>query len=56
MMVFAHSSIYTHVKDIDTSRVCCGVANLCFNKGAIAIGFKIVEKSFLFICCHLTSG
>lgn len=53
MMVFAHHSVYTMVKDVDTSRVSCGVANLVFNKGAIAIGFKLLNKSFLFICSHL---
>lgn len=56
IMVLAHTSVYSHVKDVDTSRVCCGVANMCFNKGALAIGFRFVKKSFVFICCHLTSG
>ena len=53
LMIFAHQSIYSQVKDIDISYVPCGVGNIIYNKGAIAIGFKIVDKSFLFVCCHL---
>ena len=53
LIIFAHQSIHSYIKDIDVSSVSCGVANIIYNKGAIAIGFKLLDKSFLFISCHL---
>lgn len=29
---------------------------MIYNKGGLAIGFHLAKESFLFLCCHLTSG
>jgi len=64
LCVFVHRSLLPYVKsnsmesflinlDIESSEVATGIGNLLGNKGAVAVSFRIGNRSFLFVNCHL---
>jgi len=54
--IFVHNSIKNKFLNIRSGKIKTGFMNMFANKGAVAISFKYLNKSFLFINCHLTAG
>lgn len=51
--IFVHSTIETLVNSVETKNVACGAMGICNNKGAMGCSFRIGNRSFLAINCHL---
>ena len=56
LCIYCHKSIAKIITNVEIKKVTCGLLNCCPNKGAIGCSFRIHQKTFMIICCHLASG
>lgn len=56
LILFAHKSVYRFIDNVQYDAVPTGLANILGNKGGVGISFEIMNKSMLFVNCHLAHG
>ena len=54
--VFVKKEKINYFTELRTGFIKTGFMNILANKGAIGVSMKYQGKSFLFVCCHLSSG
>ena len=54
VIVFVKESLYSDIKDIRSSSLGCGLANLG-NKGGVCIRMTVFDSSICFVCTHLAA-
>lgn len=55
VMVFARSNLNTHIGEVATASVACGVLGVGGNKGAVAVEFTLHRRKFAAVCSHFAA-
>mgnify|MGYP003386500632 FL=1 len=54
--VFVREDVIGSISDVNTTFVPCGLGNVMYNKGAVAVSLKCNHTSFGFVCAHLAAN
>lgn len=54
--VFVREDVIGSISDVNTAFVPCGLGNVMYNKGAVAVSLKCNQTSFVFVCAHLAAN
>ena len=54
--VFVREDVIGRISDVNTAFVPCGLGNVMYNKGAVAVSMKCNQISFGFVCAHLAAN
>ncbi|KAF8398881.1 hypothetical protein HHK36_014745 [Tetracentron sinense] len=54
--VWVRSDLSQFIRHLSVSCVGCGIMGYLGNKGSVSVRFRLHERSFCFVCCHLASG
>jgi len=54
--VFVREDVIGSISDVSTAFVPCGLGNVMYNKGAVAVTMKCNDVSFGFVCAHLAAN
>ncbi|KAF8407559.1 hypothetical protein HHK36_006693 [Tetracentron sinense] len=54
--VWVRSDLCQYIQHLSVSCVGCGFLGCLGNKGSVSVRFRLHERSFCFVCCHLASG
>lgn len=54
--VFVREDVVGYISDVSTAFVPCGLGNVMYNKGAVAVAMKYSQTSFGFVCAHLAAN
>ena len=53
--IFVHARLFFAVSCVETSFVPCGFGGVMFNKGAVAVTFKVYGTTFCFLSNHFAA-
>ena len=56
LVIFVSKRLSPLISNVHVDTLATGFKNKLGNKGAVKISFKLVDKEFMFINCHLHSG
>ncbi|XP_052172591.1 type I inositol polyphosphate 5-phosphatase 8 isoform X2 [Diospyros lotus] len=56
LCVWVRSDLYRHINSLKVSCVGRGIMGYLGNKGSVSISMTLHQKTFCFVCTHLTSG
>ncbi|PPD73685.1 hypothetical protein GOBAR_DD29374 [Gossypium barbadense] len=56
LCVWVRTDLYKHISNLKVSCVGCGIMGYLGNKGSVSISMTLDQKTFCFVCTHLTSG
>ncbi|TYI65756.1 hypothetical protein E1A91_D09G178900v1 [Gossypium mustelinum] len=56
LCVWVRTDLYKHITNLKVSCVGCGIMGYLGNKGSVSISMTLHQKTFCFVCTHLTSG
>ena len=54
--VFVRHDIIDCASNVSTTYVACGIGNVMYNKGAVAVRMNFYDTSVAFICAHLAAN